>query len=53
MEQLSTNNIGRPSAKRINIYANITIAFAIGLATLMPVKKPWRACDTAEEQLDA
>ena len=35
------------SVKRIDIYATIIIEFAIGLATLTPVEKPWLACDTA------
>ena len=41
------------SVKRIDIYATIIIEFAIGLATLTPVEKPWLACDTAQERLGA
>ena len=53
MKQLCAETPQNLSVKRIDIYATIIIAFAIGLATLTPVEKPWRACDTVEEHLDA
>ena len=53
MKQLCAPNIWDFSAKRFDIYATILIAFVIGLATLTTVEKPWRACDTTEEHLDA
>ena len=49
MKQLYTTDIPDFSAKRIDIYAMIIIAFEFGLAMLTLVEKPWRACDTAEE----
>ena len=38
MKQLSAANISDLCAKKIDIYATIAIAFAIGLATLTPVE---------------
>ena len=38
MKQLSAANILNLRARKIDIYATIAIAFAIGLATLMPVE---------------
>jgi|TARA_E500000178_G_C16678789_1_gene598404 hypothetical protein len=53
VKQLYAANICDLSAKRIDIYATIIIAFALGLALLTPVEKPWRACDTSKGYLDA
>ena len=39
MKQLSAANISDLLARKIDIYATIIIAFAIGLATLTPVEK--------------
>jgi membrane associated rhomboid family serine protease len=39
MKQLSAANISNLRARKIDIYATIAIAFAIGLATLTPVEK--------------
>ena len=38
MKQLSAANISNLRARKIDIYATIAIAFAIGLATLTPVE---------------